>query len=156
MTGRFHAICISLAFVILLSLSGAVAQETQTIVTEEDLSSDESVFFDYLNPPRSGGGFLHIPGLNFHSSIGASFYSGGFESVGVGYYMGHFSMRLSSSWAIRWDMGVMTNVTGPQAGQQAQFVIPNLDLVYRPSDKFILRLQYRQYRYPNSMLWRGY
>ena len=141
---------------ILLPLTAAVGQETQTVITEKDLNSDESVFFDYLNPPRSGSGFLHIPGLNFHSSMGASFYSGGFGSVGVGYYMGHFNMRLSSSWSLRWDMGVMTNVTGPNAGQQPQFVIPNLDLVYRPGDNFILHLQYRQYRYPNSMLWRGF
>jgi hypothetical protein len=41
--------------------------------------------------------FLHVPGLSFSTSAGFSYFSGGgMESFGMGYYMGHFGLKLSS------------------------------------------------------------
>ena len=61
----------------------------------QDAEGTTSIFSDYLNV-RPPGGFLHIPGLSFDTSVGFSYLSSSrFGSVGTGYYMGHFSLRLS-------------------------------------------------------------
>jgi hypothetical protein len=118
----------------------------------EDESLQQSVFFDYLNL-RQGGGFLHIPGLEFHNSMGFSFFSaGGMGSAAEGYYLGHFDLSLSSSLMLHWDIGIRSMMTGPEADGNPELFIPNVDLTYRPSGKLLLRLQYRQYRYPTSTL----
>lgn len=111
----------------------------------QEAAGAESIFFDYLNPERNQG-FLHIPGLDFHSSMGFSFLSSGdYGSTGMGFYMGHFNMQLSSSLTLRWDVGLRSTFIGPEgAGRQPDFFIPNVDLTYRPNDKFFLRFQYRQ------------
>jgi hypothetical protein len=104
-----------------------------------------SVFTDYLNvqPP---GGFLNIPGLDFNTSMGFSYLSSSeFGSVGTGYYMGHFSLRLSRTMMVRWDVGVLSDIAGDYSDQQPRLFIPNVDLTYRPTDKMTFRIQYRQY-----------
>jgi hypothetical protein len=104
-----------------------------------------SVFTDYLNV-RPPGGFLHIPGLEFDTSMGFSYLSSSrLGSVGTGFYMGHFSLRLSPSVTVRWDVGLLSDVAGDYADQQPRFFFPNVDLTYRPSDKMTFRIQYRQY-----------
>jgi hypothetical protein len=122
---------------------GAIAQEGAEVA---------SVFSDYLNvqPP---GGFLHISGLDFSTSMGFSYMSGsGLASVGMGYYMGHFSLRLSPSLTMSWDVGIQSKLTGQYAGQQPRLVLPNIDLAYRPNEKLSFRIQYRQYSYPSYYL----
>ncbi|MCK4236891.1 MAG: hypothetical protein KAX38_07210 [Candidatus Krumholzibacteria bacterium] len=122
----------------------------------QDELSGPSVFSDYLNvhQPES---FLHIPGLEFHSSAGFSFFSSkGSGSVGMGYYLGHFDLCLSSSLTLHWDVGFRSMMTGPNNGETPDLFLPNVDLTYRPSDKFMLRLQFQQYRYLSPMLRRRY
>jgi hypothetical protein len=114
--------------------------------------TEESVFSDYLNPQRETS-FLYIPGLNFHSSVGFSYFSSQqFGSAGYGFYMGHFDLRLSSTLRLRWDIGLRSMMTGPSADETPEFFIPNVDLTYRPSDKFMLRFQFHQYRHPTTLL----
>ncbi|MBN1163642.1 MAG: hypothetical protein JXB45_03610 [Candidatus Krumholzibacteriota bacterium] len=108
---------------------------------------EDSVFDDYLNGPR-GSGFLRLPGLQFHSSMGFSYFSSaGYRSQGMGYYLGHFNYRLSSSWTLNCDVGISSSLAGEQAGENPQLFLPNLDLTYRPSDKFLVRFQYQQHNY---------
>ena len=107
-----------------------------------------SVFSDYLNP-QTGASFLHVPGLSFSTSAGFSYFSvGGAESYGMGYYMGHFGLKLSSSVSLNWDVGVGSVVRSSSEYSQPQFFLPNVDLTYRPSGSFMLKLEYHQYRYP--------
>jgi len=70
----------------------------------------------------------------------------------MGYYMGHFSYRLGSSLTLNWDVGVGTTLTGPDGMNDYQVFLPNLDLTYRPSDRFMVRLQFQQggYGRPSS------
>ena len=65
----------------------------------------------------------------------------------MGYYMGHFGLKLSSSVSLNWDVGVGSVMRGASEYNQPQFFIPNMDLTYRPSDNFMLKLEYHQYRY---------
>jgi hypothetical protein len=129
-------------------LTGTVsAQETQ---------SNESVFTDYLNV-REPAGFLRIPGLEFSSSMGFSYFSSNdFGSGGMGYYLGHFNLALSSSLTLHADIGLSSMVTGPDAYQSPQLFVPNIDLTYRPSDSFMMKLQFHQYRQPTGLMWRRY
>jgi hypothetical protein len=114
----------------------------------------ESVFSDYLNV-REPAGFLRIPGLDFSSSMGFSYFSSnGYGSGGFGYYLGHFNLKLSESLTLRADIGVGSMVTGPYADQQPEFFVPNIDITYRPSDSFMMRLQFNQYRVPTGLHWR--
>lgn len=115
---------------------------------------ETSVFSDYLNV-RPPGGFLHIPGLEFNTSMGFSYLSSSeFGSVGTGYYMGHFSLRLSRNMTVRWDVGVLSDIAGDYADQQPRLFVPNIDLTYRPTDKMTFRIQYRQYDRPYYRLYR--
>jgi len=108
----------------------------------------ESVFSDYLNANRSDS-FLRIPGLSFESSMGFSYMSfGNGFSAGYGYYMGHFSLDLSNSVTLHWDLGLRSIVSGSEFTRSPEFFIPNVDLTYRHSDKFQVRLQFQQARYP--------
>jgi hypothetical protein len=125
------------AIVTVMLLAGTASGQDAVEVT--------SVFTDYLNvqPPR---GFLHIPGLDFNTSMGFSYLSSSaFGSVGTGYYMGHFSLRLSRTMMVRWDVGVLSDLAGDYSDQQPRLFIPNVDLTYRPTDKMTFRIQYRQY-----------
>lgn len=127
-----------LLLIVLLSLCGpAAAQERQPV--------ERSVFDDYLNPTSPGGGFLRVPGLDFRSSVGFSYFSSGsYGSTSMGYYMGHFSYRLGSSLTLNWDLGVGSTLTGPDGMNDYRFFVPNVDLTYRPSDRFLMRLQFQQ------------
>jgi len=108
----------------------------------------ESVFDDYLNP-RPLGSFLNIPGLKFESSVGFSYMScGSGFSAGYGFYVGHFSLNLTSNITLRWDLGLRSMMTGPEQSRAPEFFIPNVDLTYRKSDNFTIRLQFQQIRYP--------
>lgn len=135
------------AFVIIaLLLAGSAAGQDSAAAT--------SVFSDYLNvqPP---GGFLHIPGLDFNTSMGFSYFSSSeLGSVGTGYYMGHFSLRLSRTMMVRCDVGLLSDIAGEYADQQPRFFVPNVDLTYRPTDKMTFRIQYRQYDRPSYHLYR--
>ncbi len=135
------------AVVIVMLLTGSAAGRDAVEAT--------SVFTDYLNV-RPPGGFLHIPGLDFDTSMGFSYLSSSaFGSIGTGYYMGHFSLRLSSTMTVRWDVGVLSDIAGDYADQQPRLFIPNVDLTYRPTDKMSFRIQYRQYdRSPYRLYWR--
>jgi hypothetical protein len=107
-----------------------------------------SVFSDYLNP-QTGASFLRVPGLSFSTSAGFSYFSvGGAESFGMGYYMGHFGLKLSSSVSLNWDVGVGSVIRSTSEYNQPQIFLPNVDLTYRPSENFMLKLEYHQYRYP--------
>ncbi len=111
----------------------------------QDASVEHNVFQDYLNPSPESGGVLRLPGLDFKSSIGFSYLSGGDDrSVGMGYYMGHFSYSLGGSLKLDWDIGVGSYLHGQPGSGQYDFFIPNVDLTYRPSDRLMLKLQYRQ------------
>jgi hypothetical protein len=114
----------------------------------------ESVFSDYLNV-REPAGFLRVPGLTFTSSMGMCYVasSGGY-SGGIGYYLGHFNLSLSRSLTLNADVGVSSMVSGPSADETPQLFIPNVDLTYRPSDAFMMRLQFSQYRRPMGLDWR--
>jgi hypothetical protein len=107
-----------------------------------------SVFSDYLNP-QAAGSFLRVPGLSFSTSAGFSYFSGsGMESFGMGYYLGHFGLKLASSLSLNWDIGIGSIMRSTSEYNQPQFFLPNVDLTYRPSDSFMLRLEYHQYRFP--------
>jgi len=126
---------------ILAFVSGAALAQT------EGAAARQSVFSDYLNP-QTGASFLRVPGLSFSSSAGFSYFSGGGgESFGMGYYMGHFGLKLSSSISLNWDVGVGSVMRGTSEYNQPQFFIPNMDLTYRPSDNFMLRIEYHQSPY---------
>ena len=106
-----------------------------------------SVFSDYLNP-QTGASFLHVPGLSFSTSAGFSYFSsGGAESFGMGYYMGHFGLKLSSSVSLNWDVGVGSLIRSTSDYSQPQVFIPNMDFTYRPSDSFMLKIEYHQSPY---------
>jgi len=127
---------------------GSVAAFAQTGSTP----TRPSVFSDYLNPPR-GGSFLHVPGLSFSTSAGFSYFSGGgMESFGMGYYMGHFGLKLSSSISLNWDVGIGSVMKSASDYNQPQFFIPNIDLTFKPSDGFMMRLEFHQYRYPGHYM----
>ena len=136
----------SIIVLAILFLAGSSAGQDAVGVT--------SVFTDYLNvqPP---GGFLHIPGLDFNTSMGFSYFSSSeLGSIGTGYYMGHFSLRLSRTMTVRWDVGLLSDLAGDYADQQPRFFVPNIDLTYRPTDKMTFSFQYRQYDRPSYSLYR--
>jgi hypothetical protein len=136
MMKRAFALSLILAF-------ASVAALAQT----EGAPTRQSVFSDYLNP-QTGASFLRVPGLSFSSSAGFSYFSGGGgESFGMGYYMGHFGLKLSSAISLNWDVGVGSVMRGTSEYNQPQFFIPNMDLTYRPSDNFMLRIEYHQSPY---------
>lgn len=138
MSGVRTAALLSLA---LLSLAAGAAGQDRA-------ASGRSVFDDYLNPTSPQGGFLRVPGLDFRSSVGFSYLSSeSYGSTGMGYYMGHFSYRLGSSLTLNWDVGVGSTFTAPDGMNDYSFFIPNIDLTYRPSDRFLMRLQFRQGAY---------
>ncbi len=114
-----------------------------------------SVFSDYLNV-QSPGRFLSIPGLSFESSVGFSYFSGGgaYDSFGMGYYMGHFGLQLAKNLTLRWDVGVGTVMRGADDYSQPEIFLPNVDLTYRPSENFSVRLQFQQYRWPGHAFYR--
>jgi hypothetical protein len=127
-----------------------------TVSLGQDEASTVSVFSDYLNPEQNRG-FLHIPGLEFNSSMGFSYMSSKhYGSMSMGYYMGHFGLRLSSSLTLRWDVGLRSNLTAPDGGQSPEFFLPNVDLTYRPNKKFLLRFQFSQHAYPYYNPYRRY
>ncbi|MDD3643522.1 MAG: hypothetical protein PHQ19_08685 [Candidatus Krumholzibacteria bacterium] len=112
---------------------------------QERAAAGRSVFDDYLNPTSGHGGFLSVPGLDFRSSVGFSYLSSGSHgSTGMGYYMGHFSYRFGSSLTLNWDVGVGSSLAGPDRTNDYRFFLPNVDLTYRPSDRFMMRLQFQQ------------
>jgi hypothetical protein len=120
------------------------AQETTTTPQER------SVFDDYLNPVASGPGFLRVPGLSFHSSVGFSYASSkGFGDVGMGYYLGHFSYSLGSTVTLNWAVGVGSYMTGGDGMNSYQVMIPNFDLTWKPSENVMVKLQYMQGSYLN-------
>ena len=126
------------------------------VVSAQDTQPAESVFEDYLNI-KEPAGFLRIPGLEFSSSMGFSYFSSkDIGSGGMGYYLGHFDLNLSSSLTLHADVGVCSMVTGTCADQAPQLFVPNIDLTYRPSDSFMMRLQFNQYRGPTGLTWRRY
>jgi hypothetical protein len=136
-----------LSAAVLLLAAAAIGQTDDAVVRP-------SVFSDYLRA-QSPGSFLRIPGLSFSSSMGFTFFSGGdMGSAGMGYYLGHFGLRLSESITLRWDVGVGSLMKSAEEYRQPEFFIPNVDLTYRPSDKFMLRLQYQQSRWPGYSMWR--
>jgi hypothetical protein len=118
------------------------------VAAQDRAAAERSVFDDYLNPTVSQGGFLTIPGLSFRSSLGFSYLSSGsWGSTGMGYYMGHFSYRLGTSLTLNWDVGVGSTFTGPDGMNDYHVFLPNIDLTYRPSDSFMMRLQFQQGRF---------
>lgn len=132
------------------ALLGAAALSAQ------EMPQAESVFDDYLNV-REPAGFLRIPGLTFSSSMGFSYFSSSdFGSGGMGYYLGHFDLSLSSSLTLHADVGMSSMVTGPYADQSPQLFVPNIDLTYRPSDSFMMKIQFNQYRRPTGLTWQRY
>jgi hypothetical protein len=114
-----------------------------------------SVFNDYLNVQGSGN-FLSVPGLSFQSSVGFSYFSGGgdFGSFGMGYYMGHFGLQLSRNLTLRWDVGVGTVMRDAGEYSEPEIFLPNVDLTYRPSENFAVRLQFQQYHHPGYLRYR--
>jgi hypothetical protein len=131
----------ALSLIILFSSAAALAQTGSA-------PARPSVFSDYLNP-QTAGSFLRVPGLSFSTSAGFSYFSGGgVESFGMGYYMGHFGLKLSSSLSLNWDIGVGSIIKSTSDYNQPQFFVPNVDLTYKPSDNLMLRLEFHQYRYP--------
>ena len=141
------SLTILLTCTLLLAGSGLSAQ---------DGAPTGSVFEDYLNV-REPAGFLRIPGLEFSSSMGFSYFSSSeFGSGGMGYYLGHFDLSLSSSLTLHADVGMSSMVTGPDADQSPQLFLPNIDLTFRPSDSFMMKLQFSQYRRPTGLAWQRY
>ncbi len=106
-----------------------------------------SVFSDYLDS-NINGGFINIPGLQFKSSMGVSYFSSGDYSSSMGYYMGHFTYEFGSSWDLNVDVGVSSRLDQNIGTQSPQLFVPNIDLTYRPSKKFMLRLHFSRYNYP--------
>lgn len=132
--------------VMIVSFSSANAEQTEY--------QTESVFHDYLNVDQPES-FLRIPGLDFSSSMGMSYFSNdGSGSIGMGYYMGHVRLDLTSSLTLRCDVGVRSLFSGSQVQSNPQFFVPNLDLTYRPSKNFRINLQYRQYAFPRYLYFR--
>jgi hypothetical protein len=122
------------------------------VVSAQVETRQPSVFNDYLNL-KAPSSFLSIPGLSFQSSMGFSYVSGwGGNSFGLGYYMGHFGYRLSPSLTLHADVGVGSIMTDENGYRRPELFLPNFDLTYRPSDSFIFRLQFQQYRYPGYYL----
>ena len=135
-----------ISMLVVCAASGARAQD--------GADARPSVFSDYLSA-ASPGSFLRVPGLSFSSSAGFSFFSGGAgESFGMGYYMGHFGLKLSRSLSLRWDVGVGSLMSAGNEYSQPELFLPNVDLTYRPSERFVLKLEYHQYRMPGYYLMR--
>jgi hypothetical protein len=133
--------------IIALACGAAPASAQQTTTTSAE---ERSVFDDYLNPADPGAGFLRIPGLHFQSSMGFSYAtSRAFGDVGMGYYMGHFSYRLGSTVTLNWDVGVGSYMMGGDGMNDYKVLIPNFNLTWKPSDTFMVRLQYIQGSYLN-------
>lgn len=119
-----------------------------SLANSENRNLETSVFSDYLNNSVSDG-FINIPGLEFKSSMGVSFGSSGDQSMSMGYYMGHFNYGLGESWNLNLDVGVRSVMGQQVQSASPELFINNIDLSYRPSKgNFMLRLQFRQYRYP--------
>lgn len=112
-----------------------------------------SVFSDYLKSQDTGN-FLFVPGIEFSSSVGYTYFSGGNGSFGMGYYMGHFDLGLAKNLKLHWDVGVGTEMRQSGEYGRPELFIPNFDLTYRPSDKFFIRLQYQQYPWPGYNFYR--
>lgn len=128
-----------------LRIAAAILLTAATAVAA-DRPLRPSVFDDYLETAAAPRSLLTIPGLSFHQSVGFSFVSAdGLGSTGAGYYMGHFDWRLRDDLVLRWDVGVSSIMTGPVDGRQPEFILPNVDLTYRPSDRLTMRLQFRRY-----------
>ncbi len=125
-------------------------------IVGQDTIEEQSVFESYLNPQLTPS-FLHIRGLEFHSSVGFSYSSSNnYGSFGMGYYLGHFALKLSRSLTLHWDVGVGSMMTGGEAYASPGLFLPNIDLTYKPNDTFLLRFQYSQSRYSPYMMRRRY
>ncbi len=139
------------AISILLAAASSAAEpvaQQETSVT----APHPSVFHDYLNPAAGEGGFLSIPGLSFHSSVGFSYSSSrGYGDVGMGYYMGHFSYRLGNTVTLDWNVGVGSYMMGDgMNGYRVLF--PDMSLTWRPSGNVMVRVEYMQRGYLNPYL----
>jgi hypothetical protein len=139
-------VSIFVIIVMVMSFSSATAEQTE--------NQAESVFHDYLNL-RQPDTFLRIPGLDFSSSMGVSYFSSeGFGSTGMGYYMGHVRLNLTSSLILRCDVGVRSLFSGTQVQSDPQFFVPNVDLTYQPNKSFRVYFQYRQHTFPRYLYFR--
>jgi hypothetical protein len=139
----------------MIAMAAALLVMASSQPRAQEAGEASSVFSDYLNV-GSTGGFIHVPGLGFNSSMGFSYMtSDGYRSVGMGYYMGHFSLRLRPSLTLRWDVGIRSIFSEQDAEQRPELFFPNIDLTYRPSDKLFFRIEYSQYPNPASLrYWR--
>lgn len=143
-------LALSLAIIIVALLAGRPA--AQQISTSAE---GRSVFDDYLNPTRSGPGFLSIPGLSFHSSVGFSYASSSrFGDIGMGYYMGNFRYAIGSSVTLDWNVGVGSYMAGPDGMNSYEVFIPNFGLTWRPSESTLVRFQYIRGGYLNPYFFR--
>jgi hypothetical protein len=130
----------ALAAAVLVYAAHTGAQQSSVSLPEK-----KSVFEDYLNPADSDTGFLRIPGLKFHSSVGFSYSTSQYYGdMGMGYYMGHFTYQLHRTVTLNWDVGVGSYMMGGSGTNEYQVFIPNLDVTWRPSDNLMVRLQYMQ------------
>ena len=136
-----RTVLITAALVVSAIFAAPAASQQETVA----LPRQDSVFEDYLNPSASDTGFLRIPGLRFHSSVGFSYATSQYYGdMGMGYYMGHFSYQLHSTVTLNWEVGVGSYMMGGSGANEYQVFIPNFNVTWKPSDNLMVRLQYMQ------------
>lgn len=101
-----------------------------------------------------GGGslfnFLSADRFSMNQSYALSFYSGGGQSGSLGMFTNTFNFKLSNPLMLRVDMGIMHQpFGGPKTGLQNQnaHFMHGAELIYRPSDHFMMQVGYRNNPY---------
>ena len=105
---------------------------------------------DLIETPRAGGFSLLDPSrFKMSQSYTMSYFSGSGSSGSVGLYMNTIEYRLSDPLTVRvglaylhQPLGFLSN-SGARSGLDEGRLLPNFSLLYRPSNRFQLLIDYR-------------
>lgn len=150
-----------LAFVIIGAvclLAGSLAQAQAPVSPIGEVSDSKQSFNgapkvgDLVNPPSGAGwGLLDPSRFRMRQSYSLSYMSGSSGSGSVGMYVNNIEYQLFKPLTLRVGLGYLHQPFGSRGANSAGlsvddgFFIPSAGLEYRPSENFLLMVDFRQY-----------